>query len=199
MSHANGSGLGPTISREERERAREDQRDHQRRQQDESTARSLAQGAATQQGTAAPGYWDMLGDPDLDDPRWGDSLEAFTKAELSRAFALGNITRSDWKDMELRIENEFWQLQNEMRGPDTTLADDDQRLLYGEDRPDLDDSSARRLRAARDVKKNLTSLSIGRAALRSGTEIHAVAKTENVDPEDDEDGFLGGLGSYLGR
>lgn len=199
MSRANGTGLGPTISREERERAREQRREDQRRQQDENTARSLAQGAATQQGTAAPGYWDMLGDPDLDDPRWGDSMEAFTKAELSRAFALGNITRSDWQDMQLRIENEFWQLQNEMRGPDTSLADDDMRMLYGEERPDLDDAKARRLRAARDVKKNLTSLSIGRAALRSGTEIHAVAKTENVDAEDGEEGVFGKLGSYLGR
>jgi hypothetical protein len=201
MSQRNGrgGGLGPSISREDREQARKEREERQRRQQDESTARSLAQGVATQQGTAAPGYWDMLGDPDLDDPRWGDSLEAFTKAELSRAFALGNITRSDWKDMELRIENEFWQLQNEMRGPNTSVGDDDLRLLYGEERPDLDDAKARRLRAARDVKKNLTSLSIGRAALRSGTEIHAVAKTENVDADEESDGgFLGGLGSYLG-
>lgn len=199
MSHANGHGVGPSISRSEREQARKDAEERQRRQQDEQAARSVAQGAATQQGTAAPGYWDMLGDPDLDHPEWGDSMEAFTKAELSRAMALGNITRSDWKDMQLRIENEFWQMQNEMRGPDTKLGDDDERLLYGEQRPRLDDAKARRLRAARDVKKNLTSLSIGRAALRSGTEIHAVAKTENVDSEDEESGVLGGLGSYLGR
>ena len=199
MSHANGHGVGPSISRSEREQARKEAEERQRRQQDEQAARSVAQGAATQQGTAAPGYWDMLGDPDLDHPEWGDSMEAFTKAELSRAMALGNITRSDWKDMQLRIENEFWQIQNEMRDQDTKLQDDDERLLYGEQRPTLDDAKARRLRAARDVKKNLTSLSIGRAALRSGTEIHAVAKTENVDSEDEESEVLGGLGSYLGR
>jgi len=194
------TGLGPSISRREREEARERARDEQRRQQDEQTARSLAQGAATQQGTAAPGYWDMLGDPDLDHPAWGDSIEAFTQGELSRAFALGNITRKDWHNMELRIENEFWQIQNEMRSPNTSLSDGDMRMLYGEERPDLDDAKARRLRSAREVKKMLTSLSKDARGLRSGTEIHAVARTEDGSGEqDDEGGVFGGLGSYLGR
>lgn len=194
------TGLGPSISRKEREKALERQQERQRQQQNEQSARSLAQSAATQQGTAAPGYWDMLGDPDLDHPAWSDSVEAFTKAELSRAFALGNISHKDWKNMELRIENEFWQMQNEMRGPDTTLADDDMRLLYGEERADLDDAKARRLRSAREVKKMLTSLSKDARGLRSGTEIHAVARTEDGSGDsEDESGVFGGLGGYLGR
>jgi len=190
--------MGPRISDEERQEARERERERRREEQTEQTARSLAQGAASQQGTAAPGYWDMLGDPDLDHPAWGDSLEAFVQGELSRAFALGNISRQDWKDMELRIENEFFQVQNETRGPDSGLEDDDMRMLYGEERPDLDDAKARRLRSAREVKKQLASLSVDARGLRSGTEIHAVARTEDSD-EDEEGGLFAGLGSYLGR
>lgn len=190
--------LGPEISPEERERARKQAREEQRQQQDEQTARSVAERAATQQGTAAPGYWDMLGDPDMDHPAWGDSIEAFTQAELSRAFALGNITRKDWKNMELRTENEFFQLQNEMRGPDTKLKDDDMRLLYGEERADLDDAKARRLRSAREVKKMLSSLSVDSRGLRSGTEIHAVARTEDGG-EDDEDSRFGRIGNWMSR
>lgn len=192
------AGLGPSISPEEREQARKRAREEQRQQQDESTARQLAQGAATQQGTAAPGYWDMLGDPDLDHPQWGDSIEAFTQGELSRAFALGNISRDDWQNMELRIENEFFQIQNETLGPNTSLEDDDLRMLYGEDRPKLDDAKARRLRSAREVKKMLSSLSVDARGLRSGTEIHAVARTEDGGDEED-DGPFGRLSSYLGR
>lgn len=192
--------VGPSISREDREAAREEARKERRQHEDERTARTVAQGMATQQGTAAPGYWDMLGDPDLDHPEWSDSIEAFTKAELSRAFALGNISRKDWHNMELRIENEHWMIKNEMRGADSTLADDDLRLLYGEDRADLDDAKARRLRSAREVKKNLTSLSVDARGLRSGTEIHAVARTEDGN-DDDEDagGLLAGAQSYLSR
>ncbi len=191
-------GLGPSISEKEREQALERRREEQRQEQDENTARSLATGAATQQGTAAPGYWDMLGDPDLDHPEWSDSLEPFVQAELSRAFALGNISRKDWHNLELRIENEFWQIQNEMRGPNTSIRDDDMRMLYGEERPDLTDAKARRLRGAREVKKNLTSLSVDARGLRSGTEIHAVARTEDGSG-DDEGGLFAGLGDYLGN
>lgn len=191
------TSIGPSISRKDREKALERQREEQRRQQDESTARSLASGAATQQGTASAGYWDMLGDPDLDHPEWSDSLEAFAKAELSRAFALGNISRKDWHNLELRIENEFWQIKNEMRGPDTSLSDDDMRLLYGEERSDLDDAAARRLRAAQEVKKMLTSLGVDARGLRSGTEIHAVARTEDGNESDEDGGLFAGMSNYL--
>ena len=192
-------GLGPQISKAERQRALEDQEQRQRRQQDEQTARSLAQGAATQQGTAAPGYWDVIGDPDLDHPDWGDSLEAFTQGELSRAFALGNISRKDWHDLQLRTENEFWQIKNEMKGPDTSLDDDDMRMLYGEERAELTDDRARRLRSAREVKQMLTSLSVDSRGLRSGTEIHAVARTEDGGEEETAGGLFAGIGSYLSR
>jgi len=191
--------LGPPISKQEREKALERQQERQRQQQDEQTARSLASGAATQQGTAAPGYWDMLADPDIDDPAWDDQLEAFVKTEMSRAFALGNITRSEYNDLQLRIENKFWQIQNEMRGPNTTLSDDDMRMLYGEERADLDDAKARRLRGARDVAQMLPLLSVEARGLRSGTEIHAVARTEDGEGEPDGEGLFAGLGSYLGR
>jgi len=140
----------------------------------------------------------MLGDPDLDDPQWGDSIEAFTKGELSRAFALGNITRKEYHNMQLRIENEFWQIKNEMRGADSGLEDDDMRLLYGEERPDLDDSKARRLRSARDVKKMLASLSVDARGLKSGTEIHAVARTEDGAGDDEDGGLFAGVKNYLG-
>jgi hypothetical protein len=190
---------GPEITEKDRERARKRRREERREQQAEQTATSLAQGAATQQGTAAPGYWDMLGDPDLDHPAWGDSIEAFVQGEMSRSFALGNISRKDWRDLQLRIENEFWQIQNEMKGPDTSLSDSDCRLLYGEERPELTDDKARRLRSAREVKQNFTSLSVDARGLKSGTEIHAVARTEDGEDADEEGGLFSNMRGYLGR
>lgn len=192
--------IGPSISKEDRERARKQQREDQRQQQDEQTARNLAQNAAGQGAFAAPGYWDMLGDPDIDDPAWGDEIEAFLKTESSRARALGNITRSEWEDLRLRLENEFFHIQNEMHGPDTQLADDDMRLLYGEERPDLTDAKARRMRGSREAIEMLTSLSVDSKGLDSGTEIHAVARTESDEPDEDgSGGMFGRLGSYMAR
>ncbi len=190
------NGRGPRISKKAREEAKEEAKQERRRQQDENTARSLASSAANSNDIAAPGYWDMLGNPDLDHPQWGDNLEAFVSGGLSRAFSLGNITESEYQDMMLRIENEFWMVQNEMRDQDTTLSDDDMRLFYGEERADLSDSKARRLREAREVKKMLISLSKDAKALDAGTQIHAVAKTED-EKEDAEDS--GGLRGWLGR
>jgi hypothetical protein len=189
----------PSRSKEDREEIRDRRREEARQQRDEQTARSLAQGAATQQGTAAPGYWEVIGNADIEDPSWGDNIEGFVKGELSRAFALGNITRKEFENMELRIENEFWQVKNEMRGPDTSLSDDDMRMLYGEERATLDDARARRLRSAREIKKQKTSLSVDARGLRSGTEIHAVARTEDADGDGEGGGLFAGLGKYLGR
>lgn len=198
MSRANGASVGPSISEEEREKARERRKQDQREQQTEQTARSISQSAAAQQGSAAPGYWDMLGDPDIDDAAWGDQLEAFLSGELSRAFSLGNLTQKEFENMMLRVEQEIWQIKNEMHGPGSELEDDDMRMLYGGDRPDLDDAKARRLRSAKEVKKMLVSLSKNARGLRSGTEIHAVARTE--DSEDAEaDGMFSGLSNYLSR
>lgn len=188
--------VGPSLSAEDREAARERDRERRRTEQDEQTARSLASGAAGQP-TAAPGYWDMLADPDLDDDRLGGDLEPFVKGELSRAFALGNITRDEYENLQLRIESEFWQVQNEMRGPSSTLGDDDMRMFYGGERPDLDDNAARRLRSAREVKKNLTSLSVDARGLKSGTEIHAVARTEDGSADDEAGGLFASVGDYL--
>ena len=197
MSRTNGASVGPSISKEEREKARQRRKEEQREQQTEQAARSISQSAATQQGAAAPGYWDVIGKSDLDDPQWGDSLEAFASGELSRVFALGNLTQKEFEDLLLRVDNEFWMIKNEMRDGDSSLADDDMRMLYGEERADLDDSKARRLRAAREEKKMRASLSKDARGLRSGTEIHAVARTE--DSEDAEaDGMFSNISSYLG-
>lgn len=190
--------LGPRISEADREKAMQKRRAQQREHADEQTARSMAQGAVAQQAEGvSDGYWDMLGDPDIDHPEWGDNLEPFVQGEMSRAHALGNVTRKDWHNEQLRIENEFWQLQNEMRGPDTTISDSDMRMLHGEERADLDDSRARRLRSAREVKRKLSSLSVDSRGLRSGTEIHAVAKTETVDGEGDDGSLFRNIGGYL--
>jgi hypothetical protein len=191
------SGVGPEITPEQREAARERRKEERRRQQDEQTARSLAQASATPAEGVESGYWEMLGDADLDHPDWDDNLEAFISGETSRAHALGNITRKDWKDKQLRIENEFFQLRNEMRGPDTTISDSDMRMLHGGERTKLSDSRARRLRAAREVKRQQSSLSVNARGLRSGTEIHAVAKTENVDETGEDSSLFRNIGSYL--
>jgi len=192
--------IGPRISEADRQAARERARQEQREQADEQAARSIAQGVAAQSAEGvSDGYWDMLGDPDIDHPLWDDQLEPFVKAEMSRAHALGNITRTDWRDEQLRIENEFWQIQNEMRGPNTSLSDSDMRMLYGEERPDLTDARARRLRSARDVKTKLSSLSIDGTGLKSGTEIHTVARTERSDGEGESDSPFAKIGGYLKR
>ncbi len=86
-----------------------------------------------------------------------------------------------------------------MRGPDTSLQDDDMRMLYGEERPDLDDAKARRLREAREVKKMQVSLSKDARGLKSGTEIHAVARTEDSGDDDEGGGLFAGVGNYLSR
>jgi len=124
-------------------------------------------------------------------------MEAFTKGELSRAFAWGTSPAKSGKTWSCGSKTSSGRIKNEMKGPDTSIEDDDMRLLYGEERPELDDAKARRLRSARDVKKMLASLSVDSRGLKSGTEIHAVARTEDSDGDDDEGGLFAGVSSYL--
>lgn len=189
---------GPQISQEEREQARERERERRREEQDEQTARSMAQGQAQQRGAAEPGYWGVMADPDVDHELWDDNLEAFVKERLSRAFALGNITRSEYKDIKLRIENGFHEVQNEMHGEGSELEADDMRMMYGGERPHLTDAKARRLKGAMEVAKQQASLSVDARGHKGGTEIHAVAETIDSD-EEEEGGLFSSIGSYLGR
>lgn len=160
-------------------------------------AQQLAQGGAAENQVAAPGYWDVIGKPDIGRQFEDDNLEEYAKTEFSRMFALGNITRQDWEDWGWRIETEFWTMKNEFVDQDSRLGDDDLRIMYGEERPTMDNEKARRLRSAGEVKKLETSLSIGARGLRSGTEIHAVAKQERPEQEEEESGRFSSVKNWL--
>lgn len=161
-------------------------------------AQQLATQAAADRGAAEEGYWRVIGDPDIKRQRFEtqEHLHDFVATEMSDKFALGNIKHADWESWKWQIENEFLVMRNEFADADTKLDDVDMATMYGESRPTLTNERARRLRGAMQVKKMMTSLSIGARGLRSGTEIHAVAKTEQPDQES-EDGFLSGLKSRL--
>lgn len=178
------------------EEMRELQEEIEREREDRNTAQQLASQFASEQGAAAPGYWDVIGQPDIGREFNDDELEDFMRTEFSNTFALGNIDKEDWESWQWQIETEFWVTKNEFRDADSRMDEDDLRIMYGEERPTLTDEKARRLRSAMQVKKIMTSLSVGARGLRSGTEIHAVAKTENHE-EPEEDGRLSGIRNWL--
>lgn len=175
----------------------------QAKQQQQTEGRQLASGAAQQAMAdgqyAAPGYWDVIGDPDIERDRFEDDehLGEFVKTEMSDKFALGNITYDDWKSWGWQIENEFNVIENEFTDGDTKLDDGDMLEMYGEVRPRLTDERARRLRSAMRVKNVMSSLSVGARGLRSGTEIHAVARSESPENEQEETGRLGKAKQWL--
>lgn len=177
------------MSAEDRERVMRQQEQMQQRQEQRQQAAQLASQAAAERGPAAPGYWDVIGDPDIEREITDEHLNEFVATEMSDKFALGNIKYSDWQSWQWQIENEFWVMRNEFRDQDCKLDDADMASMYGDQRPVLTNERTRRLRSAMHVKKMMTSLSVGARGLRSGTEIHAVAKTEQP-AEEDEDGFL---------
>lgn len=172
------------------------QKEMEQEREDRNTAQQLASQFAGQEGAAKPGYWDVIGQPDIGRQFADDELEDFMRTEFSSTFALGNIDKEDWESWQWQIETEFWVTKNEFRDADSKMEDDDLRIMYGEERPELDNEKARRLRSAMQVKKIMTSLSVGARGLRSGTEIHAVAKTENQE-ESEEEGKLSGVKNWL--
>lgn len=186
------SVLGRQNSQPDHEEMRRQQEAYERRAEERQTASQLASQAASQQGAAEPGYWDVIGDADIgrevdvDD----EYLAEFVATEMSDKFALGNIKYGDWQSWGWQIENEFFTMRNEFQDQDSNLDDADMAAMYGERRPKLTNERARRLRSAMQVKKMMTSLSVGARGLRSGTEIHAVAKTEQPNQEEDDGGLL---------
>ncbi len=188
-----GNGDQPTP-----EELRDLQEEMERDREERSMAQQLASSKAMEHDPTAPGYWDVIGDPEIGREFEDDGLEEYTKTEFSPMFALGNITRRDWESWNWRVETEFWIMKNEFVDADTHLADDDLRIMYGEDRPTMDNEAARRLRNASQVKKLMTSLSVDARGLRSGTEIHAVAKQERSDDTTDDAGALDGVRNWLG-
>ena len=191
----NPRGNGSLSEEEYREIMEEQEREREARQ----TASQMANQAAMQGGRDErgnePGYWDVIGNPDIGREIDDQHLEDFMATEFSNKFAIGNIKYSDWESMQWQIENEFWTARNEFQSPDSTLEDDDMRIMHGETKPKMTDEMARRLRSAGQVKKAQTSLMVGAEGLRRGTEIHAVAKseTQNEPGEDKDGGFLSKL------
>lgn len=188
-----GNGHQPT-----QEELAEMQAEMERDREERGMAQNLASSAAMDQPAAAPGYWDVIGKPNIGREFEDDGLEEFTATEFSSMFSLGNITRGDWQSWNWRVETEFWTMKNEFIEQDSKMGDDDLRIMYGEERPTMDNEAARRLRGASQVKKLMTSLSVDARGLRSGTEIHAVAKQESADePEEGDGSRLSGVKNWL--
>lgn len=175
------------------------QAEQQRRQKEENTANELAAGAAREQGAAEDGYWSVLTSPDIssDIEEYDEHLREFLSAELSAQLTIGNITRDDWKSWCWRTENEFWVIKNEFKDPDCDLDSIDMAAMGYEDRPKLTNKRARRLRDTQQIRKMMLSNSIDARGQRSGTEIHAVAKTESADDGEGEDGGGGRISNWL--
>jgi hypothetical protein len=184
-------GLGDSEpSAEEMQQIQEEmEMDREVRQQ----SQGLASQFASERGAAEPGYWDIIGNADIGDH---DNLESYAAAELSSTHSLSNITREEYLSRTWRIETEFWLMNNEFRDGDSSMADDDMRIMYGDDRPVMTNERARRKRSASQVKKNMLSLGVDARGLRSGTEIHAVSKHERMG-NDDEESSSGGIRGWL--
>lgn len=193
------SVLGRGDSQPNPEEMRRQQEAYDRRADERQTASQLASEAASRQGAAAPGYWDVIGDADISREVDVDDeyLSEYVATEMSDKFALGNIKYSDWESWGWQIENEFFVMRNEFQDADSNLDDADMAAMYGERRPRLTNERARRLRSAMQVKKMMTSLSVGARGLRSGTEIHAVAKTEQPTEQEEDNGLLSKAKSKL--
>lgn len=187
-----GAAAREEMSSAERERAMREQEEFQRRQQERQAASQMASQAAAERGAAPPGYWDTIGDMDIGREVDDQHLEDFIATESSNRFALGSITYGDWKSQTWQIETEFWTIRNEFQDTDSDLDAADMAAMYGDQRPKLTNERERRLRSSMQAKKMHASLAINAEGLRRGTEIHAVARTESTDPEE-EGGFLSGV------
>jgi hypothetical protein len=195
MSLLNGSG---EPSAEELQAMQEEA---EKNREERGMAQQLASSGAMEghaETHAAPGYWDVIGKPDIGrGEEYEDNLEPFLQTEFASTFALGNISREEYQSWMWAIETEFWTAKNEFHDAESNLGDDDLRVMYGEDRPTLTNEHARRLRSAMQVKKFMASLSVDARGLRSGTEIHAVAKQESADDGEEEGGRLAGISKWL--
>lgn len=176
------------------------QQEQERAREERNTANQLAQAAAREEGTAKPGYWGVLTNPDIgsDIEEYDQYIEDFLSSELSGQNTIGNISRQDWLSWNWRIEYEMWMVKNEFKDPDCGLDSVDMAAMGYEDKPVLTDTMARRLRSAEHARKMMLSNSIDARGQRSGTEIHAVARTEDGPGDEDEDGG-GGWRGWLSR
>lgn len=187
------------LSASDRKRLMREQEQYQQQQEGRQMASGAVQHAMQNGEYAAPGYWDVIGDPDISRERFEDDehLGEFVATEMSDKFALGNITYDDWNSWKWQIENEFFTLKNEFQSSGSKLDSVDMATMgYGK-RPQLTDERARRMRSAMQVKKMMTSLSVGARGLRSGTEIHAVARSESPMDEQEEQGRLAKAKQWL--
>lgn len=190
------------LSAKERERLqrqqRQQERERERQRAGQQLANQAAQRAMSEGEFAAPGYWDVIGDPDVGREETSDGLEELLATELSDKFALANVTHSDWERWRWRIETEMDMVLNEFHDPDG-MSEGDLAEMYGEQRPELSDERARRIRATSQAKQAMSSLSINAQGLRSGTEIHAVARNESPIEDNEEAGYLDKAKRYLSR
>lgn len=137
------------------------------------------------------GYWKVITDPDIGRGE-NDELSEFVAAETTGMLGLGNITREEYHGNLWRIENQFDTIQNEFLDEESNLDEIDAATMYGQARPKGTDEAYRRLRSAELAAKQMHSGSVKAQFLRSGTEIHTVAKSEKI-AEDEDGGVLSGL------
>ena len=137
------------------------------------------------------GYWKVITDPDIGRGD-GDELPEFVASETTGMLGLGNISREEYYANQWRIENQFDTAQNEFLDQDTGIDEIDAATMYGGARPQGTDEAYRRLRSAETAAKQMHSGSVNAQFLRSGTEIHTVAKSEKI-AEEEEGGMLSGI------
>lgn len=169
------------------------QLDMSREESTQQSAQSMAQEVAMQDYVERDkeGYWEVITDSDVGRGD-SDELPEFIATETSGMLALGNITRQNWESGQWRLENQFDTIHNELLDKDTDIDEIDAATMYGRARPPGTDEAYRRLRGSELAAKQMYSLSINAQGLRSGTEIHAVSKSEKINEEEDS-GYLSRL------
>lgn len=176
---------------------RREQAERERRQTEQQMASGAAQQAIADQDFAAPGYWDIISGLDFEREQLDDDyIEDFLKPIGSKFNVLGNIPYGKWESLCWRIESELFVRRNELQDNDR-LDDIDVATMYDEVKPKHTDERESRLKLSERALKMQLSLSVNAQGLRSGTEIHAVARTETGAPEEEDKGRLARAREYL--
>ena len=189
--------MSQAMDPKQRQQLLKEQAAQQQAQADRNLADAGIQQAMAEGEYAAPGYWDTISKLDFEyDDLEDDHFEDFISIEGSKFNTLGNLPYGDWQKFCWRIEQELWTRRNELQNNDSLDAVD-MATMYGEQRPTHTDERESRLRAAERALKLQLSLSVGARGLRSGTEIHAVARSEQPDHDTEPDGRLARAKNWL--
>jgi len=176
-----GNGQDPEALQEMQE---ELEREREQRQQ----AQQLAGQHSDKQPLAKEELLRLITDLGLDSEHHDDHMEDYLSAELSHIYALSSLSPKDISKFDWRVEQDSFLMRNEMKRQNSGMDQSDERIMYGDTKPELTDSKQRRLRSAEQAKKFLLRLSRDGEFLKSQTEIRAVSETKNRDGDDESEG-----------